>query len=83
MPHEQAHGPMAFIKEPGMTVANVLNSGTLKNIMPLIMHWVSTEMHARVHAYLAYLNRQACGVGTESESKNQNKWRMLLLPKGK
>ena len=36
MPHEQVHGPMAVINEAGTTAANVLNSGTLENMMPLI-----------------------------------------------
>ena len=47
MPYEQVHGSMAVIKEPGMTAANVLNSGALENVTPLITGIVTyiTRMH--------------------------------------
>ena len=54
MQHESAHGPMAVIEEPGMMVANVLKSGTLEHIMPLV-----TQMHARAqrgYKLLGYIN---------------------------
>ena len=41
MPHEQAHDPVAVIKEPGMTASNVFNSSKIRNVMPLI-----TQTHA-------------------------------------
>ena len=36
MPHSQGHDPVAVIKVPGMTAANVLSSDTIKKILPLI-----------------------------------------------
>ena len=78
MPHENGHGSMAVIKEPGMMAANVPNCGTLKNMM-----LSSTQMHAGAHARnmghmqsSALLNWQ--GVGP---SRKQNQRRMLLLPR--
>ena len=63
---------MAVIKEPDMTPVNVLNSGTLENIMSLItqMHARAQRAHTRNTGHMqssAHLNWE--GVGPKREAR--------------
>ena len=79
MPHEQAHVPMAVIQEEGWRQMP-LNSGTLKNTMPL-----NSQVQTRAQTRNTYHMRSSAHLTWQGVGPNwkQNKWRMLLPPKGK